>query len=47
MLKLLLENNAEVNSTDNRNKTALDYAQTDEIKQLLISHGAKSGKELK
>lgn len=47
MIIWLLENNAGINAVDYSGKSALDYAQTDDMKQLLISHGAKSSKDLK
>ena len=46
-IKLLLKNGVDINVQDGYGQTALDYAHTDEMKQFLISHGAKSGKELK
>ena len=47
MVTLLLDNNAEINAKDYNGKTALDFAKNDDMRQLLISHGAKSGKDLK
>lgn len=51
MVKLLLANGANVNAKDYDGFTPLDFAErfypeTDEIKQLLISRGAKSAKDL-
>ncbi len=47
MIEVLLENGFDINMQDKYGKTALDYAHTEDMKQFLISHGAKSGKELK
>lgn len=47
MIEFLLKHGFDINTQDNHGLTALDYAHTDEMKQFLISHGAKSGKELK
>lgn len=47
MVKFLIKNGFALNNVDYKGNTTLDYAQTEEMKQLLISHGAKSGKELK
>jgi ankyrin repeat protein len=44
--KLLLEKGANVNSKEINDKTPLDAAGDDEIRKLLRSHGAKTGKEL-
>ena len=44
--KVLINNHADVNAKDNDGKTPLDFTSTDEIKQLLLGHGAKYGKEL-
>ena len=44
--ELLLLKGAPLNAKDNEGRTPLDLAQTDEIKNFLISCGAKSGKEL-
>ena len=46
LIRFLLSKNIDVNSKDNFGKTPLDYAQKPEIKQILISRGAKSGKDL-
>lgn len=47
MIKFLILKGAEINSKDYDNATPLDNARTEEIKQLLIANGAKSGKDLK
>ena len=47
IVELLISKGADINILDKNGNTALDYAQTDDMKQFLISHGAKSGKELK
>ncbi len=47
MIEFLLENGFDINAQNPEGETALDYAKTEEMKQFLISHGAKSGKELK
>ena len=47
IVKLLISKGANVNILDTNFDSPLDFAQTDEMKQFLISHGAKSGKELK
>ena len=41
--KVLIDNHADVNAKANDDKTPLDVASTDEIKQLLLGHGAKYG----
>jgi len=46
LVKLLIDNGANVNYLTNFNKTALDYATTDEVRELLIRHGAKRGSDL-
>jgi len=59
MIELLLDNGADINAKNENGKTALDRLENgeiqswgkviknEEIRQLLISHGAKSGKDLK
>ena len=47
MVLFLLEHGFDINMQDDYGYTALDCARSDEMKQFLISHGAKSGKELK
>ncbi len=47
MIEFLLGHGFNINTQDELGNTALDYAHTDEMKQFLISHGAKSGKDLK
>ena len=47
MILFLLENGFDINAKNSYGETALDQKITDEIKQFLISHGAKSGKDLK
>jgi hypothetical protein len=42
----LIERGADVNARDSRGNAPLDFANTEEIKQLLRTHGAKTGKEL-
>ena len=44
---LNIEKYADVNAKNYWGKTPLDLAQNEEVKELLISHGAKSGKDLK
>ena len=45
--EFLLSKGANINLLDINKKSPLDYAQNNEIKQILLSHGAKSGKDLK
>jgi ankyrin repeat protein len=45
--KLLIKGKADVNRRDWKKLTPLDFAKTEEMKKLLRSHGAVSGKELK
>lgn len=47
MIEFLLENGFNINAQDQEGKTALDYTKTDDMRRFLISHGTKSGKELK
>lgn len=47
IVELLINKGAEINLKEYAGRTALDFAKDDEMKQLLISHGAKSGKDLK
>ncbi len=47
LAKFLIAKGADVNIKTKDGKTALDFAEDEEIKQLLISHGAKRGKDLK
>ncbi len=47
IVELLLEKGAKINAKDNEGKTPLDLAQNEEVKELLTSKGAKSGKDLK
>ena len=42
VVKYLVENGANANLKDNDGKTALDFAETDEIRQFLINNGAKN-----
>jgi len=42
----VLSKGADVNAKDDWDKTLLDYAKDEEIRELLISRGAKSGKDL-
>jgi cytohesin len=44
---ILVASGAEVNSTNSDDKTPLDLAKSKEMRQLLLRHGAVSGKELK
>lgn len=46
MVRFLLEHKAELNTIDAFGKTALDLCEKEEIKQLLIKKGAKSGHEI-
>ena len=46
ILKLLIEKGADVNTKDNKGKSALDVAKTPEVKALLIKHGAKTSEQL-
>lgn len=46
LVRFLLENKAEVNNIDAFGKTALDLAENEEIKKMIISSGGKSGKEI-
>ena len=46
LIRFLLSKGININAKDNFGKTPLDYAEKTEIKQLLISHGAKNGKDL-
>ncbi len=46
MVYLLLENGFDINIKDEDGKTVLDYEISDNMRQFLISHGAKSGKDL-
>lgn len=46
LIRFLLSKGIDVNTKDNFGKTPLDYAQKTEVKQILVSHGAKSGKDL-
>lgn len=43
---MLISKGENINAKDNDGKTPLDYATDEEIKQLLIKAGAKSGKDL-
>lgn len=47
IVEFLLSSGAQANLTNRWGKTPLDYAQTEQVKQILFSHGAKTGKELK
>ena len=47
MLEILIDNGADLNVKNDQGKTPLDYAKTEEMQQLLIKYGAKSGKDLK
>ena len=47
MLEILIANGADLNVKNDQGKTPLDYAKSEEIKELLILNGAKSGKDLK
>ena len=42
IVKLLIEKGADVNAKDSNGKTVLDFAKTDEMKELLRKHGALS-----
>jgi len=42
----LIERGTDVNARDSHGNTPLDFANTEEIKHLLRSHGAKPGKKL-
>jgi len=46
VVKILLNHDADINATDKDGETPLDYAKDDEIKQLLIARGGKTGAEL-
>lgn len=43
--KLLIYKGADINAKDNEEKTPLDYVRSEDMQQLLISHGAKSGED--
>jgi len=45
--EMFLDSDEYVNLTDWKNKTALDYAESEEMKKLFLEHGAKTGKELR
>ena len=47
VVELLVSNGADINLMDKYNRTALDYAGTQEIKDYLVSQGAMKGSELK
>jgi ankyrin repeat protein len=47
VVKLLLAKDAEVNLEDRKGKTPLDYAETEEMKELLRRYGAETSKELR
>ena len=47
MLEILIANGADLNVKNDQGKTPLDFAKTEEMQQLLIKYGAKSGKDLK
>ncbi len=47
MIELLLDNGVDINIKDNYGNTPLNYATTEEIKELLIQRGAKYGEDLK
>lgn len=47
MIELLLNNGANINIKDNYGNTPLNYATTEEIRDFLISRGAKYGEDLK
>lgn len=47
MMEFLISKGADVNAKNNYGQTPLDCAKTDRKKQILLKHGAKSGKELK
>jgi cytohesin len=46
VMEVLLKAGADVNVRDGSGKTVLDYAETEEIKKLLLKYGAKTSKEL-
>ena len=45
VVELLIKKGANINATSSLNKTPLDLAKAEEIKELLIHHGAKKGSE--
>jgi ankyrin repeat protein len=47
VVSFLVKYSTNVNQKDQSGKTALDYASTDEIRQILISYGAVKGNEIK
>lgn len=47
MVKFLISKGADVNQKNGSDQTPLDLVKSEEIKKILIKHGAKSGKDLK
>jgi len=47
MAKWLLEKGCSVNLMNRDGKTALDFAVTEEMRKILLSHGARTGEELR
>lgn len=46
LIRFLLSKGININAKDNFGKTPLDYAQKTEVKQILVSHGAKHSEDL-
>jgi ankyrin repeat protein len=47
VIKTLAINSGDINAKDNSGKTALDYASTDDVRQILVAAGALKSSDLK
>ena len=47
VIKTLVAHGSDVNAKSDNNKTALDYAAKDDVKEYLLSVGASKGADLK